>query len=76
MIHPHELTHLGFAPYNVNTSDFYTTYRKYVGLLIVEVTTDLEQGLQTVEIGIGDSWHRCHRIDTHNKLETLLLILE
>jgi hypothetical protein len=76
MIQPQALKKLGFAPYNIRKNDFYTTFRKSIGALNVEVTTDLESGTQTVEIGLGDSWHRCNNIDTATQLVTLLEILK
>jgi hypothetical protein len=76
MINSQELKLLQFEPFNANTSDFYTTHRRYLGLLIIEITTDLEINSQTVEIGIADSWHKCSNIKTHKELQLLINLLK
>ena len=76
MITPTELKQLGFEPLKRHAGGFYTTFRLAIGVLLIDVTTDLEAGLQTVEIGIMDSWHRCNNIPTILELRTLIQSLK
>jgi hypothetical protein len=72
MITPLQLTINGFKPIKGKKGDFYTTFRREVNGIILEVTNDDEVGLQTVELCIGKEYRKLNTITTSEDLLILI----